>query len=253
MSINTLPASIDHLMKGLVATHARVKTAAGDENYLKLAKTGVWTYGADEIDVEEGSEWAIDPNSFVTGFIAWEPDDNKPAEKLGEEMRPATDPPILRSDLPDVGAPWAEQMGCQLMCLTGEDKGTRVSYATTSKGGLRAINTILGEVVGQLQAGEGDSIVPVVDLAVDSYNHKRYGRIFTPVFKLNAWESLSNTPAAAGKAIEQEKKEPEPEPEPAPVTGKNRRTRRAPVAAKEPEPAPEAAPVVSSRRRRRSA
>lgn len=251
MSSNKLPASMDNLLKGLVATHARVKTTAGDENYLKLAKTGVWMYGADEIDVEEGSEWAIDPNSFTAGFIAWEPDNNKPAEKLGEEMRPATDPPILRADLPDVGAPWAEQMGCQLMCLTGEDKGVRVSYSTTSKGGLRAINTILGEVVGQLQAGESDAIVPVVDLAVDSYVHKRYGRIFTPVFKLSAWESLSNTPKAAAAALEKDP-EPEPEPEPAPVAAKGRRGRRT-AAAKEPEPAPEPAPATTSRRRRRAA
>lgn len=224
MTTPNLPAALDQLKRGLESTHARNKAHEGaGEQYLKLAKSGIWTYGADGIDVQDGSLWAVDPNSFIAGYIAWQPDSNKAAEKLGEEMRPATDPPVIRGDLPDVGGPWDEQLGCTLLCLTGEDAGTRVSYNTTSKGGLRAINGLLGHVVTQLQKGETDAIVPVVRLLTDSYQHKRYGKIYTPEFEIVKWESLSSTPATAAAAVTDE---PPPAAAPPAAPEPSRRRRR---------------------------
>lgn len=239
--MSNLPANLQSLMTGLQSAHQRTKALAGSagEQYLRLQKTGVWTYGADDIDVQENSAWAVDPNSFVMGFIAWEPDDNKAAEKLGEEMRAATDKPILRADLPEVGGPWDEQLGMTLLCLNGEDKGTKVIYNTTSKGGLRAVNEVLGAVVMRLQEGENDQIIPVVHLHVDSYQHKRYGKVHVPVFAVVKWENLSNTPKAAAAEMESATEDPPaddtppdapsadaPAPEPSPTTPANSRRRR---------------------------
>jgi len=48
---------------------------------LKMDKTGHWVFGADQDEVEDDSQWAINPFSFVHGFIAW-----GNAEVLGEKM-----------------------------------------------------------------------------------------------------------------------------------------------------------------------
>jgi len=98
-----------------------------------------------------------------------------------------------------------------------------VSYNTTSKGGLRAINGLLGHVVTQLQKGEADAIVPVVRLLTDSYQHKRYGKIYTPEFEIVKWESLSSTPATAAAAVTDE---PPPAAAPPAAPEPSRRRRR---------------------------
>jgi hypothetical protein len=38
---------------------------------LKMDKTGHWVFGADQTEIEEDSQWAVNPFSFVHGFIAW--------------------------------------------------------------------------------------------------------------------------------------------------------------------------------------
>ena len=61
--------------------------------------------------------------------------------------------------------------------------------------------------------------VPVVRLKKEHYAHKKYGKVFTPVFEVVEWISLDG-PAAAAPAAEAE---PEAE-EPAPAdTGRRRR------------------------------
>ena len=37
---------------------------------LKMDKTGHWVFGADQTEVEDDSTWAVNPFSFVHGFIA---------------------------------------------------------------------------------------------------------------------------------------------------------------------------------------
>ena len=147
MTTTNLPASLNNLLTGLVATQAAARVSAGGEQYLKLQKSGIWTYGAEDIDVQDGSKWAADPNSFTHGYVCWESDKDKPAAKLGEVMRPATDPAIDPMSLPNHGSPWAAQLGVSLLCLTGEDKGTTVTYTTTSKGGTRAISELMGALI----------------------------------------------------------------------------------------------------------
>ena len=48
---------------------------------IKMDKTGHWVFGADQTEVEEGSQWAVNPFSFIHGFIAW-----GDGEPLGEKM-----------------------------------------------------------------------------------------------------------------------------------------------------------------------
>ena len=54
---------------------------------LKMDRTGHWVFGADQTEVEGGSHWAVNPFSFVHGFIAW-----GDGEVLGERMASVSDP-----------------------------------------------------------------------------------------------------------------------------------------------------------------
>lgn len=152
---------------------------------LKMDKGGHWIYGAEQTEVESDSTWAVNPFSFIHGYIAWGDGD-----VLGEMMVPVTEP---KPELPPVphGAKkgWEVQVGMSLKCLSGPDKGLEVRYTTTSVGGKRAVNTLGIAIAAQCETSPGKP-VPVVSLKKDSYQHKSYGRINTPVFDIQEWVSM---------------------------------------------------------------
>jgi len=152
---------------------------------LKMDKGGHWIYGAEQTEVESDSTWAVNPFSFIHGYIAW-----GDGEVLGEMMVPVTEP---KPELPPVphGAKkgWEVQVGMSLKCLTGPDKGLEVRYTTTSVGGKRAVNTLGVAIAAQCETTPGKP-VPVVALKKDSYQHKSYGKIYTPVFEIQDWASM---------------------------------------------------------------
>lgn len=201
-------ATTQNFAKNLAKAKAAAQTASNSMQYLKFTKAGEWTYGAEEVEVEEGSVWAINPHSIHMGFIAWS--DNKVA---GEEMRPFTDDAIVASQLPDVGAPWDTQLAFQLACMSGEDKGTQVLFKTTSKGGLKCMNEYINELMERITKNPSEEdIVAVVELDASFYKHKKYGKIYTPHFKVDSWVSMeeddfSDTPAADTEAEEEPEEE----------------------------------------------
>ena len=65
---------------------------------------------------------------------------------------------------------------------------------------------LVTEVVKRINGGE-TAIVPVITLAADSYQHQKYGKIFTPEFAIVRWAELDATPESIAEA-------PEPEQEP---------------------------------------
>ena len=160
---------------------------------LKMDKTGHWVFGADQTEVEDESRWAVNPFSFVHGFIAW-----GKGEALGEAMAPLTQP------LPEVGpAPdgaergWEMQFGFSLKCISGEDAGLETRYSTTSVGGKRAVQQ-LGLAIAE-QVGKNPSLpVPIIRLGKDHYQHKSYGRVYTPVFEVVDWTSMDGEAADEG-------------------------------------------------------
>jgi hypothetical protein len=152
---------------------------------LKMDKTGHWVYGADQTEAEDDSLWAINPFSFVHGFIAW-----GDGEVLGEKMASVSQPlPELDVSPPGAKKGWETQVGMSLKCLTGEDKGMEARFTTTSVGGKRAVQTLAVALAEQV---EKDQTKPVatVKLKKDHYAHKSYGKIYTPVFQVIEWVSM---------------------------------------------------------------
>jgi hypothetical protein len=152
---------------------------------IKMDKTGHWVFGADQEEVEADSTWAVNPFSFVHGFIAWGDGD-----VLAEKMVSVSDPLPEMDDAP-AGAKrgWEVQVGMSLKCLTGEDKGMEARYTTTSAGGKRGVQTLAVAIAEQVDKDQSKP-VPVVLLKKEHYQHKSYGRIFTPLFDIQSWVSM---------------------------------------------------------------
>ena len=160
---------------------------------LKMDKTGHWVFGADQTEVESGSNWAVNPFSFIHGFIAWGEGD-----VLGEKMVPVTQPlPEMDEAPPTAKRGWETQVGMSLKCLDGEDKDMEVRFATTSVGGKRAVQEMAAAIAAQVDA-DVSKPVPVVTLQKEHYQHKSYGRIYTPVFTVLDWWPLSGDPKPQG-------------------------------------------------------
>ena len=152
---------------------------------LKMDKTGHWVFGADQTEIEDGSTWAVNPFSFVHGYIAW-----GDGEVLGEKMVPVTQPlPELDAAPPSAKKGWESQVGMSLKCLTGDDQGMEARYTTTSVGGKRSVQTLALAIAAQVEKDQSKP-VPVVRLKKDHYTHKSYGKIFTPVFEVVEWASM---------------------------------------------------------------
>jgi hypothetical protein len=161
---------------------------------LKMDKTGHWVFGADQTEVEDEATWAINPFSFVHGFIAW-----GDGEVLGEKMASVSQPlPELDIAPPSAKKGWETQVGMSLKCLSGEDKGMEARFTTTSVGGKRSVQALAVALAEQVEKDQTKPVA-IVKLKKDHYAHKSYGKIYTPVFQVVEWVSMDadETPAEA--------------------------------------------------------
>jgi hypothetical protein len=178
--------------------------SASSTSIIKMDRTGHWVFGADQTEAESDSTWAVNPFSFVHGFIAW-----GDGEVLAEKLVPVTEPlPELEAAPPGAKKGWEPQTGLSLKCISGEDAGMEARFTTTSVGGRKAVQTLAVEIATQVDKDQGKP-VPIVKLGKDHYTHKSYGRIYTPVFEVVEWVSMDG--------------EAEPAAEAAPASGRRRR------------------------------
>ena len=152
---------------------------------IKMDKGGHWVFGAEQTEIEEGSTWAVNPLSFVHGFIAW-----GDGEVLAEKMVSIANPlPQLDEAPPGAKKGWESQVGMSLKCVSGEDKGMEARYTVTSVGGKRAVQTLAVALADQVEKDQSKPVA-IVRLKKDSYQHKSYGKIYTPVFEIVEWMSM---------------------------------------------------------------
>ena len=175
--------SVQNLSQALRSLEADV--GAGGTAILKMDKTGHWVFGAEQTEVDDNSTWAVNPFSFVHGYIAWGDGD-----VLAEKMVPVSEPlPEVEPAPPQSKRGWELQVGMSLKCLSGEDEGLEVRYSVTSVGGKRAVQKLALDIAAQVETDQSKP-VPVIKLKKDHYTHKSYGRIFTPVFDITGWMGL---------------------------------------------------------------
>ena len=176
---------------------------------LKMDKTGHWVFGADQTEIEDDSTWAVNPFSFVHGYIAW-----GDGEVLGEKMSPVSQPlPDTPEAPPGAKKGWEMQVGLSLKCMSGDDLGMECRYTTTSVGGKKAVQILAVAIANQVEKDQTNPVA-VVTLEKEHYQHKSFGRIYTPVFAVQKWVGMNGEPP----------REPEaPEPAAEPETGRRRR------------------------------
>jgi len=160
-------------------------------SFLKMGKDGIWQFGANGTEIEDGARFMVNPQGFQRGYIAWKkiaPGSKEKAQKLAEIMVGATEALGDPGDLPRGAEKWDFQLGCH---LKGLDDGTSsantdMAFRATSKGGTDAINALAG-AIGLYYAKHGGGKVAVVELGTDSYIHSAYGKIYTPVISIVDW------------------------------------------------------------------
>ena len=158
---------------------------------IKMDRTGHWVFGADQTEAEEDSRWAVNPFSFVHGFIAW-----GDGEVLAEKLVSVTEPlPELEPAPPGAKKGWEPQTGLSLKCISGDDAGMEARFTTTSVGGRKAVQALAVAVATQVDKDK-EKPVAIIKLGKDHYTHKSYGRIYTPVFEVLEWVSMNGDESA---------------------------------------------------------
>ena len=128
---------------------------------LKMERAGHWVYGADQTEIEDDSTWAVNPFSFIHGYIAW-----GDGEVLGEKMVSVSQPlPEVDAAPPQSKRGWETQVGLSLKCLNGEDKDMEARYTTTSVGGKRAVQELALKISEQVEKDQTKP-VPVMVIGV---------------------------------------------------------------------------------------
>jgi len=239
-----LPASVA-AMQGLANSVAQIGTGGGGEQYMKMTKFGEFVFGAEQLEVEEDSQWAVNATQFTHGWICWGTKAHgTDGEMLGEVMVAASGPLPDVDTLPAAKGDWTKQVGISLMCMNGSDEGIECVFKTNSLGGKKAYTALVTAVVGEVNEGS-EAFCPVVELDSTHYAHKKYGKIFTPDFKVVEWITLD------GMTLEDEEEEPEPEPAPKKRSRKKAAKKAAPKVVEEAaEEAPEEEAPPRRRRRR---
>jgi len=184
-----LPTSPDELLAGLQDVNAAIKTTGGVP-FMRLLKSGAFAYGPESIEPELGSLWAVNPYSIAHGFVCW-----GDGSLLDERMVPFNHPPPQADTLPNLGFPWDAQVAVTLQCMSGEDEGVSVLYKGSSTGFRSAVKGLINELMTKL-ASDKVNIVPVITLEVDSYQHKKYGEVFTPLLNVHEWVSMDGISSA---------------------------------------------------------
>lgn len=241
-------AALQGLRQGLSNVRGSIPAASG-EPILKFKK-GDWTYGADETEVLEDQQWAVNPATIRHGYVCWKqrPDGSaENAERIEEVMVPMTETKPQFTSLPPLqakdGTPgeWSEEVRIQMRGFGGEDDGEQVDFRTSSVGGMDFCARLIDAVLKQLATG-AEHVVPVIVLKTDSYMHKKWGKTFTPDFDIVNWVTMDGeAPAEQKQVTSSPSSEAEPEQAAAPAE----------AAATETPVQAEAPAGQSGRRRRR--
>lgn len=174
------------LSKLKVAARTLAAAVPAPMGFLKMDKSGDWCHGAEGDPIPEGTQFAVNPESFQRGYVAWADTSNgAPANKLDERMY------SVFEDLPDAGPPptgsrgWESQFGFGVKAINGKLQGTELLYRSSSDGGKRAISALTTEIADA--AADNPGKIPLIVLDNRWYKHASYGKIYVPVFRIVKW------------------------------------------------------------------
>lgn len=195
--------SRDDLAKSLNNAAMSMPNVGGDLSFLKMDKNnGDWLFGQEETVVESDSLWAVNPMSLKHGFVAWDTEAGGPPVQeimvsINRPLPPVESLPALPMSKPDKKGntyqlEYQQQRSVELVCVSGEDEGTKVEYKQSSVGAMKLFGKLTNALLDQL-AKDPDKIVAIGKLNSDTYPHKKYGKITNPLFDIVEWRTVDNT------------------------------------------------------------
>ena len=166
-------------------------------------KTGVWTAGAQGVEIPLGTQLVAIVPEMLAGYVKW-----LNGELVEQALVPVTeayDPKALRVSLGNTERdqwakgedgqpedPWKEAAYLPLKNLK---TGAEYTYSTSSLGGCRAVKKLVATYAWQLRAAPETTAnhLPVVELGARSYKHtdRKRGTIFNPVLTGINWVPAS--------------------------------------------------------------
>lgn len=188
-----VPADPSKFAQNLQQFADTIQTNTG-RPWVIFSKQGEWTIGQDRVVIKPSERWAVNPQAFKHGFIGW--NDGK---KVGEVMAPHGTPidqstlEPIKSDKDEDG--WKAQLSLDVKSL---DDGTEGTYSTGTYGGLQAVKGLVEAIVAQFNTDPAHA-VPIIHLKTDSYKHRRYGEVFTPVIEVIAWADMEGNVLGAAE------------------------------------------------------
>jgi hypothetical protein len=161
---------------------------------LKLTKSGEWVAGADNTAVTE-RRFAADVKNARRGYVCFV--DGQVVDEVWVPV--ATGKTVAKEDLPDQGPfegndGWVESVAIQLRSL---ESGADYIFKPTSHGGRAAVGGLLTAYGHRLELGK--SGVPIIEIGAGSYEHKRYGKVFKPIFRIVDWRAESELLTQVGE------------------------------------------------------
>jgi len=163
-----------------------VEGLEGHELLKFASRTQRWLFGREGEPLGD-DVIAVHPGSFRHGWCCWTEGQN--AVCKGQEMVPITEPMPLIENLPD----WknegrvTKQLQFDLQVFEGEFTGTPLRFRSNSYGGVSAVQDLAGAIASRLETGEEEFIVPLIKLSHTTYQHKTWGTLGNPVFKVVSW------------------------------------------------------------------
>lgn len=195
---------------------AYAKAFSADQRpYLKFNK-GDWLLGKDDEEIKPGARFLANVAGLEIGWIKWW--DKAPADKRMGFLVEGFQPP-KREELGDLNRdawqtmkdartgeetprdPW---QFTNLLPLKAAGDAEEIVFTASSRGGLGAITTLCAAYGKEYRQRPGQT--PVVELGVDTYEHKVYGRTKVPTLKIVDW--VKDEPAAAEPKKEATKPKP---------------------------------------------
>ena len=67
-----LPADFGaNLMKGIEQTRSTLSTGGGGKPFMRLSRAGEYIYGPQNVEVQQGSHWAVNLAGLEHGWVCW--------------------------------------------------------------------------------------------------------------------------------------------------------------------------------------
>jgi hypothetical protein len=187
-----LPANfVEQLSKGIAESRASTVISAGGKPILRLLKDGDWVFGQSNEEVQSGSRWAVNVGTIEHGYVCWIDGSLRGESMISVFKHKPERPPMIE------GTPYKEQRSFDMKCMDGDDQDTEVVYKTSSISGMAATDKLFAALQSRVTEDQ-TYIYPVVQLDVDHYNHKKHGKIYTPILNIVGWVDANGEAAKAG-------------------------------------------------------